>query len=607
MHNSRSALLGTALVAAIGCLLCIGIIAYSFARGLDMADGAFDFYRLSHPYAPLPFMDHFFWGQFVSVARLNHLGVRWIGLLLLLGSAWFLCVASISAILTSSPGANPFSLLDWTFAISLSTLGALFSCSLARPNLNYSDTLVMSFCIFAGAMFLVKDTRNGTDLSLNVVMGTMAALVFMARPPAIVLLAGYFLACSAVTRKKFGMVARSFLVVSATATLLILLCLYSGYDIRDQFLLLHVLASTDHRPIDFVRANVKPGLLILLAALLGAAGYALVRRNVPKAMIGWILWSSLAGGATAILAYMLVTGQFGDLLPHDDLLYRNAIAVRNLGLVFHAGALSLLLTRGAAILSARYPALREWFEQEISPATSTVWCFAAMLYILSLLPVVGSNNVIWRQSSISMAPLFLSIALVLCDALRDSETRAWIPPMLGLFAVPVVAAVYTGLIAQPINVNGGTRFQTVGLDHPQFLSGLLVLPKIATLQREFERELRREHFVSGPDTMLPNLRSDGVIELVGGTALGGGLFYQPPGNRGQLFNCTMANIGLRRPVRRIFAINVEELGDGFKSCLQGYELTSSRALSGNVTITIFKRRAREDSAYITQFGRSTVP
>ena len=88
MTRSQIAGVSTILICAVGTLLCVGMEAYSFSRGLDVAHAVSDFCRLMHPLTAMCFTDQFVWGRLAGAVHQNYLGARWTAPLLLLVGSW---------------------------------------------------------------------------------------------------------------------------------------------------------------------------------------------------------------------------------------------------------------------------------------------------------------------------------------------------------------------------------------------------------------------------------------------------------------------------------------------------------------------------------------
>jgi len=584
----------TALLGVTGLALCVGMMGYAFERGLVVADGAFDFYRLTHPLTAFPYMDQFFWGQIVSVAHLNYSGVRWTAMILVLLTGLALgvsCLNSMRPIGQTAPDAR----LIWIFALSLCALGAFFGGSITRPNLNYTYSLVIGYYIFVAAMIASRSARGPWYALLLITMGAALALIFMARAPSAILALIYYAAYCWYfgTGQRFTKFLMSLLLISTIAALLILMAIYFGYDILNQFRLLGVAFASDHGIIDLIGPNFKSTILIASVALAGAAAYFSLVNVVgtdERGLLGCFVIGATTLAVLAIVCGMAAIGEFSDLLSSQNPLYVNITPRRILGPAIHAGAICLLLLLALPFLSAKFTFLQKWVRPGNDSRTASTLQFSLFLYAMSILPVAGTNNVLWSQSSVSIVPVFLVEALLVSDLLRRTQFAHWMVPVLaGLTGILVLAGLYSGLLAQPDFENGSTWHQTAVLDHPVFLRGLLVVPPIKKFQHDLEMRLAAQGYDATRDTLVTDSSDIGVIPLLGATALGGGYLVARP-EKYQLWNCTVAGLGLRGAPRRLYGIDISRFTRDFVSCLPGYSQGRSMRVDDTVTITVFNGR-----------------
>jgi hypothetical protein len=585
------------LTIAIGCTgfaACIGISAYTFSRGIDFGDEGSSLYFLAHPSAPMATMDHFVWGHLAAALHLTVLPLRWLTFTLLVSSNAFLCIACLFG-LESGNGCRLHRTLRWMLALSLSTLGTLLMFTVARPTINYTYTLVISANIFAACMFLRGKASPSIRIALEFVMGIMILFAFMARVPDAILLLIYFLTylCLIERHGTFVEKLRAIAVVAGAAALALLVAIYLGYNIRGQFLFLHALTQTTHRVTDLLRADVPPGLGILAMAVSGFVLYKFAERQLHERAgqsFTVVFAGVLSVGVLGALGYMAYAGFFMAADTQSDPLYANR-TLSSLTRGVHTGAIGLLLISAAPVLSTYLRSLRRWFPPEHDSETRMMLLYAAILYLLCLLPQVGTNVGIWNRS-IGLGPVFLAVALVIADFTRKGQLARWfVPATLFLMTLPVVSDLYAKTINHA-RINGSAHDQSITLDRPAILRGLRVAPVIATLQRELEGALRDNGFDPAADVMMPATRQLGVLVLVNATSFTIGGVFEGYENVAA-WNCTLIKAGLHNQPLRIFVLDFEKLDTPSKACLTGYDAGPPVRVDGAISLSVFTRRPQE--------------
>jgi len=580
----------TAVIATAAVSVCIALMAYAFPRSIDFGDEGHSLYLLAHPAAPMFIMDHFVWGHVLAAFDLTVIGARWLNLCLLLASNTFLCVSCFLSLsrdgIFEKDRAGVLILMH-----SLSTFGALLFFSVAAATLNYTSTLVVSSNIFAGCIFLAKHSSGGPRVLLEVVMGLMVGLSFMARVPDAIFFVMYFcLFAWWFYQRSLREFAVSFSIVTVAAVCIMMVAICLGYRLAEQFFLLRALSQASHRLIDLVNAYVPTTAAILVASTIAAVSYWTIERRwfkVPGTGLGPILLVVLPVVVAGALSYMAMAGYFSLALPQSNPLYANQV-LSSLAPGIHAGTIGLLLIMSGPLLSARLSFLRKFITPSYDGVTATILQYAVFLYFLCLMPQIGTDSGILNRC-VGLGAIFLALALLLADAYRKSHVAAWMMPVIVLIAsLPVMGDLYAKLVAHS-RVNGSALDQTVVLDRPKILRGLKVTPSIADFQRDLEAVLRGMGYDKDRDVIMPATRQLGVIVLIDANALGNGGVLRGY-EKIEIWNCALVTLGLRKDPERIFAFDYELLDDASKTCLAGYDAGLPVSIGGVMSVRLLSKR-----------------
>ncbi|MDE2184673.1 MAG: hypothetical protein KGJ78_16760 [Alphaproteobacteria bacterium] len=574
MQKPGAALVSTMLIGIAALCLCIAMLAISLSRGLNLADEGLYVYLLMHPTAPMPFMDTFVWGSMTKALNLNLVEVRWLTLVLLLSSSAALCVAVLGSLGGSVSAAQKRDL--WGIAPVFTLLGALLYYTANRPTVSYSFTIILACNVFACAMFAAHGLRRHLRLPFELLAGAMVALAFTARPPSAVLLIAWQVLFGVIMDRSPGWawrLLRSVPVTAASAFVVLGFAVLLGYDIKGQLTLASALVRTSHTFHDLARIDVPYGAAIILAAMAGAAAYlfwqkrngAAAQKNSGMLVLIAVAIASLSAVVQLALAGALVPA------PQQQNVFATNYALKSWGPAMHAAALCWLLVAAVPVFGKRLPVARNLISTiPDRPAVLAVQT-ALLLYLLCPLSQFGTNTGLWHRSIISMGPLFLAVALLIWDFGRRGLLRAWqMPSLVLMVSLPVAANIYANQIGDPCGLNGSIWKQTVELNRPAFLSGLLVSPQLIGARNELERELAAARFDRGHDVLLPGPSRIGLVDLTGSTALGNGWYFDY--DDAQAWNCTVIAMGLRQPHRRIFVVDPTDLFEYSQPCISGFRL-----------------------------------
>lgn len=578
----------TVVISATALAVCITELGFAFGRSIDFGDEGNGIYLLSHPRAVTIVMDQFVWGQIARAFALNIVGLRWLTLAIMLACNVLLCVSCFRSISGHFSNVSVRT-TSWCLVITLSTLGSLLFFGLGAWEINYTGTLVLTATIIGACLFARKAVPAAWRTFLDVVMGLMVAFAFMSRAPDAILL--LLLIAFGAWLLDIRQILRCLVVTTAAFVLAIVAALFAGYDITDQIRLISVLAGTGHRPLDLLRADIPRGTEILLTALSATAAFAFAERR-----FGWFrgqrfgaaVLVALICAVTVALGYMAARGYVAAAPPNTNPLYANRL-LSSLAPAIHAAAIGLLLIAAAPRLAARIPQLQKWCRADGETISLAVFKAALLLYLICLVPQVGTNNGILNRP-VGLGPVFLAVALLLVNELRNMRVAQWmIPAVVFLVSMPVIADLYAKTIAHA-RVNGSAFDQTAVLDHPALFRGLAVTPSIAAFQRNLEQSLASAGFDRGHDVILPATREMGILSLVGASAFTGGPALLEEDENSFIWNCAVIEMGLRRKPRRIFVLDFGQIDRRSQSCLRGYTITKSLPAGGSNSLAILSRR-----------------
>jgi hypothetical protein len=207
-----------------------------------------------------------------------------------------------------------------------------------------------------------------------------------------------------------------------------------------------------------------------------------------------------------------------------------------------------------------------------------------LLYLLCLLPQIGSNTGIWHRTTVNMAPLFLIVAIILFEGVRHAMiSRAALPPVAAAITPPLIVALFASMVAHPMAIQGSAMAQTVPLDHPRVLRGLKVTPPAAALQAHIESQLARLHFDPMRESLLPGTSRIGLVVLAGANALGNGWYFSNYSGS-ERWNCAVMDLWLAHAPRRVIAIDPDTLRTTTGTCLARYAIPAQTGSLGEVSI-----------------------
>jgi hypothetical protein len=156
-------------------------------------------------------------------------------------------------------------------------------------------------------------------------------------------------------------------------------------------------------------------------------------------------------------------------------------------------------------------------------------------------------------------------------------------------ALPVLAVLYSNGVTRPFRVDGSGSEQTVMLDHPAVLKGLMVSPSIAALQNSLDRTYRVLHVNPEVTPAVFGNGRPGIVLLTNGIMLGAPWYLQGYPNE-EAWNCTLARMGIAFKPARIVGTDVAELGTSFRVCLRDYDFGEPMR-AGDLAISILRRKS----------------
>lgn len=574
----------------VGALLlgtALAIQYYSFARGLDLSDESSSVYLISHPATVGFILDHFLWGRILPDGW-TIVGLRYASLFLLLGSAAALCASAwrylSRRIELRSRG------LGIAMCFSLTMLGVLLYFSGLRPTLSYATSMVVACYIFAVAALWLADARSAKSQAiLLLVLAMTLAVTWLARFAVCVpLLLLLFLFVGASTGR-WKISALQALAVLAGGSFLLFLLWLAGCDIVRQLQLAALLSNVSHDPLRVIASDFRYGVVIASLAMLTALTLALAQHRLGEGQFSALGIGLLALASSIALILMIRHGDFAPVQAHNA--FSQNPAIRSLGPAIHVVALSILLFQMVSLAACYFAPLRRWTGPERDRQRARVlFVLSAFLYFLSLLPEVGTNTGLWHRSVLSMAPLFLMIGLLCAGAVSDGGLPRWAVPLVMIFtALPVLAVLYCNGVTRPFRVDGSGSEQTVMLDHPAVLKGLMVSPSIAALQVSLDRTYRLLHVNPEVTPAFFGNGRPGIVLLTNGIMLGAPWYLKGyPNEEG--WNCTLARMGAAFKPAQIVGIDVAKLGTPFRVCLPDYDFGEAMR-AGGLAISILRPKS----------------
>jgi len=266
-------------------------------------------------------------------------------------------------------------------------------------------------------------------------------------------------------------------------------------------------------------------------------------------------------------------------------------AIRSLGPAIHVVGLSVLLFQVMPLAAGHFAPIRRMIGPERDRQRIHVqFELLAFLYFLSLLPELGTNTGLWHRSVLSMAPLFLMVSLLCASAVSNGNVTRWaVPLIMVLTALPVLAVLYSNGVTRPFRIDGSGSEQTVMLDHPAVLKGLMVSPSVAALQESLDKKYRSLHVKPQVTPAVFGNGRPGVVLLTNGIMLGAPWYLMGYPNE-EAWNCTLARMGAAYKPMQVLGIAVAELGPTFKDCLHDYDFGETMQ-TGDFAISILRRKS----------------
>lgn len=553
--------------------MALTLFAYVFRRGLDLTDESLWILLLAYPDTVMATMDHAVWGRLLALFPWTVVQLRWLTLGITLGSTAALAVVVSSRVLK---GSSPEARLSRAVVICFALLGALLYFGLFRPTFYYTTTAVIASNLFAVAMLLqpTLETRWGR-IGCLAVMVLCLTMGFFARFPLPVLLLGLYGVVGWLEGRSCRSILTTVAIVSASTTALCgLLALVGVYEPAQQFFLIDAStrSGSGHNPlnliISFVRSGAENVVIVAVIVSVMVAARRLGTKDGPLLAVGLTL-----AAAAALIWY--VHASTGGM---------------TFALLYHPLAMALILDRFLPVLPIRglgalLPA---------RPATAedrNTFALTLALYGTCLVGFLSSNNDIWVYSTMNMGPLFLLCAILLAEKHAERRLGAW---PFAYMAVPIFALVGTQVFAAqylyPSRLHGGIVRQSVALDHPAVLRGLLVSPDLVALQNKLDRQLRAVNFDPRADRLFAGDHRDGMVLLAGGRSVGTP-WTTTWSRNSDVWNCAVLAEGLRHPVRRIVGVDLGTLGTGTLDCLRKFGPFEVTARDSWGEITVINPRA----------------